>query len=570
MRRLTAKTNWALPALWLTLLVAGVASAADAPQRPAEDEIVYFLLPDRFENGDPSNDQGGLQGDRLATGFDPAHKGFFHGGDLKGLQSRLDYIKALGATALWVAPVFTNKVVQGPAGQESAGYHGYWITDFTRVDPHFGSNADFAALVDAAHARGLKVYLDIVANHTADVINYRECPGNGCSYRRRIEPPYTAFVPPAEQAVKVPAWLNDPQYYHNRGNSTFRDESSLDGDFAGLDDLETEHPQVVQGLIEVYGEWIRRYRIDGFRIDTVRHVNPEFWQAFVPAMLEVAQDSGIAHFHIFGEVATDELDPVLLAWHTRVAKLPSVLDFGFFNTVRATVAGTAPTRQLARLFEADALFEGGEAAALRLPTFVSNHDAGRFAHFVHKGLPQADDAEVLSRVVLAHAMLLTLRGVPVLYYGDEQGFAGLGGDQASRHDMFASRVAEYNADRRVGTQQRSATASFGTGNPLVPAITALAQLRAKHPALRRGLQKVRAYGDGPGVFAVSRFDPATGREVLIAFNTSTVPVVEQLQVQPASRRFASLLGRCATDATAAGVVTVQLAPLDYMVCEALP
>src|SRR3546814_7044818 len=116
-----------------------------------------FVLPDRFENGDPSNDRGGLTGDRLATGYDPAAKGFFHGGDLAGLTRRLDYIQGLGATAIWLAPIFKNKPVQGPKGQESAGYHGYWVTDFTRVDPHFGTNDEFKAFVDAAHARGMKI-----------------------------------------------------------------------------------------------------------------------------------------------------------------------------------------------------------------------------------------------------------------------------------------------------------------------------------------------------------------------------------------------------------------------------
>ena len=93
-----------------------------------------------------------LRGDRLATGFDPTHKGYFHGGDLKGLTRRLDYIEGMGATAVWLSPIFKNKPVQGPLGQESAGYHGYWVTDFTRVDPHFGTDADFKAFVDAAHA----------------------------------------------------------------------------------------------------------------------------------------------------------------------------------------------------------------------------------------------------------------------------------------------------------------------------------------------------------------------------------------------------------------------------------
>src|SRR3954451_975681 len=149
----------------LTMLAAMVVAtppAADYRARRPEDEVIYFLLPDRFQNGDPSNDRGGLTGDRLTTGFDPTHKGFFHGGDLKGLTDELDYIKGLGATTVWLAPVFANKAVQGGPGHESAGYHGYWITDFTKVDPHLGTNADFKAFVDAAHAKGLKVYMDIV------------------------------------------------------------------------------------------------------------------------------------------------------------------------------------------------------------------------------------------------------------------------------------------------------------------------------------------------------------------------------------------------------------------------
>ena len=135
-------------------LAPAAAAATGYRDRLPQDEVIYFLLPDRFENGDPANDRGGLSGDRLHTGFDPSDAGFYHGGDLKGLRSRLDYIQGLGATAIWVGPIFKNKPVQGGKGQESAGYHGYWITDFTRVDPHFGTNADFKALVDAAHARG--------------------------------------------------------------------------------------------------------------------------------------------------------------------------------------------------------------------------------------------------------------------------------------------------------------------------------------------------------------------------------------------------------------------------------
>ena len=166
------------------------AAAADYRARLPEDELIYFLLPDRFENGDAANDRGGLSGDRLTTGFDPTHKGYFHGGDIKGLLRRIDYLQGMGITAIWVAPIFKNKPVQGPPGQESAGYHGYWVTDFTQVDPHFGTNADFKALVDAAHARGMKVYMDIIANHTADVIQYQGCPIQACGYRSIADYPY--------------------------------------------------------------------------------------------------------------------------------------------------------------------------------------------------------------------------------------------------------------------------------------------------------------------------------------------------------------------------------------------
>ena len=169
---------------------AQAAPATDFRARLPQDEVIYFLLPDRFENGSPDNDTGGIAGGKLQHGFDPTDEGFYHGGDLAGLTRRLDYIQGLGATAVWVAPVFRNKPVQGEPGREFSGAHGYWITDFTSVDPHFGTDAEFAALVEAAHARGMKVYMDIIANHTADVIRYRECPKNDCAYRSRADYPY--------------------------------------------------------------------------------------------------------------------------------------------------------------------------------------------------------------------------------------------------------------------------------------------------------------------------------------------------------------------------------------------
>jgi glycosidase len=577
-------------------------SATDFRARPPEDEVVYFVLPDRFENGDTSNDAGGLEGERLTTGFDPTRKGFYHGGDLKGLTGRLDYIQGLGATAIWLGPIYKNKPVQGGPGQESAGYHGYWITDFTAIDPHFGKDADMRAFVDAAHARGMKVYLDIITNHTADVIQYRECAVSGCAYRSRADYPYsrkggidgapinpgfagddvrsaanfaqltradfayTPFVPPAEVSVKVPAWLNSPIYYHNRGNSDFSGESSLFGDFFGLDDLMTENPRVLQGFIDIYGAWIDRFGVDGFRIDTARHVNPEFWQAFVPAMLTRARARGIPHFHIFGEVAAEGVDVAQLARHTRVDKLPSVLDFAFAGAVYKTVAGSDGTSVLARLYEDDGLYEGGATAALRLPTFTGNHDFGRFAWLIRAARPGESDGEVLKRVMLANAMLFLLRGVPVVYYGDEQGFVGHGVDQDARQDLFASRVPSYNDQGLLGTSTTTAVANFNPQHPLYAQIAGLAKLRQTYPALRLGRQVVRAHGKAPGLFAVSRLGK-DGGELVVAFNTSTATVVAQIEVESGSTHFKSVRGGCAARLSAPGSFRVEVPPLSYVVCD---
>jgi len=583
------------------------AAAPDYRTRLPQDEVIYFVLPDRFENGDPSNDRGGLTGDRLKTGFDPTSKAFFNGGDFKGLTSRLGYIQGLGATAVWVGPVFKNKPVQGSPGHESAGYHGYWITDFMHVDPHFGTDADFKAFVDSAHARGMKVYMDIVVNHTADVIQYKECQGlapGQCRYRSIADYPYqrlggiggkpinpgfageqdesaanfakltdpnyayTVFVPPAERNVKVPAWLNNPIYYHNRGDSTFRDESKTMGDFGGLDDLFTENPRVVRGMIDIYESWIDKYHVDGFRIDTAQHVNPELWQQFVPAILARARADGIPHFHIFGEAAMDNMDPAHTAVHTRVDKFPSMLDFSFMWGILDVVQKGAPTDELATLFEGDALYQGGPEAALQLPTFIGNHDAGRFGAFAMRNLPNASPDELLKRDMLAHAMLLTLRGVPTIYYGDEQGFTGHGGDQDSRQDMFPSRVASYNDNKLIGTKATTAQSNFDPTHPLYREISKLAHIRTSHRALTRGLQVIRYAGDKPGLFAVSRFDPDNGREMLLLFNTSTAPIRQQVRVDTRSARFEALAGECPLSASAPGSVAIELPPLGYAVCDA--
>jgi len=581
-------------------------SAQTVRARAPQDEIIYFVLPDRFANGDPSNDRGGLSGDRLKTGFDPAHKGFFHGGDLAGLTQKLDYIKQLGVTAIWFAPIFQNKPVQGEPGQETAGYHGYWVTDFTRVDSHFGTNEEFSAFVDAAHGLGMKVYMDIITNHTADVIYFSECVGKpGCGYRSKADYPYwtkggiggarinqgfagdqihtaenfaqltdpafayTPQLPKGAERSKVPAWLNDPIHYHNRGNTSFYGEDSLYGDFVGLDDLMTESPRVVEGFIDIYASWIDRFGIDGFRIDTARHVNPQFWARFAPAMLARATAAGIPNFHIFGEVANDNMDPGFLAQHTRRDKLPAVLDFAFQAAVRDMLTGKSGTDLFASLIAGDVLYEGGDAAALQLPTFLGNHDMGRLAHMLDKAHPDASDAQRLDRLKLAHVLMMTARGVPTIYSGDEQGFVGDGNDQDAREDMFASAVASYNDNRLVGTSATTATANFDVGHPLYGLIAELSAMRKSHDRLRHGRTMLRSYGPKPGLLAFTRGED-DGEEILVFVNTSDAPVSANVEIGYRSRAFIGVIGTCPTTASAPGSVGVSLPALGYAVCRATP
>ena len=582
--------------------------------RLPEDEVIYFLLLDRFENGNPDNDTGGIPGGRLDHGFDPEAKGFFQGGDLEGLISRLDYLQEMGVTAIWLAPVFKNNPVQGPAGDESAGYHGYWITDFTTVDPHFGTIEDFRRFVDEAHRRGIKVYMDIITNHSADIIQYAECDGldepvpdvskTGCDYRRIADYPwttvggpggepinegfegddsrfltqdnfdkltdprwaYTPYVPEKFKGVKVPEWLNDPIWYQNRGNSPWQGEGSEYGDFSGLDDIMLENPRVQQGMIDIYGDWIRRFKVDGFRIDTVKHVRWELWRTMSPEFLRIAAEEGVPHFHIFAEVY--DFDPGYLARFTVEDGMPTTLDFGFQGAVRAYVAEGKPAEVLSQLFIRDGLYAGGRDGARRLPTFLGNHDMGRFSQFVYEANPEISDDEAFRRVRLAHAIMFLSRGVPTVYYGDEQGFVSDGGDQLARETLFPSRTAVYNDNDLIATDKTTADENFDTDHPLFVAFRDFAKLRMEHPALRRGRQVTRYADAEGGVFVMSRFDPETGVEYVIGFNAETRERRVNVTVDGASRRFDAILGLCQTGINATNSYTLTIPPLDAVMCRA--
>jgi glycosidase len=392
----------------------------------------------------------------------------------------------------------------------------------------------------------MKVFFDIITNHTADVIDYQEghrpvyvskdrepyrtaagTPFDDRDYAGTntfppLSPtesfPYTPFNPPGAP-VKEPAWLNDVTLYHNRGNTTFEGENSLYGDFFGLDDLFTEHPRVVNGMIDIYETWIRDFGIDGFRIDTMKHVNDEFWQKFGPEVLRYARAHGKRDFFMFGEVFdTTKSFTSHFPTHDNVQ---AVIDFPFQAAARDFASRSAPTSALEGFFAGDDWYTDADSNAYQLPTFLGNHDMGRIGGFVQADNPGAGDAEWVARDRLAHQLMYLSRGNPVVYYGDEQGFTGgTRGDQDARQTMFASRVPDYLDDDLLGTDATHAQANFVPSHPLYRSISDLAALTRRYPALRNGSQQHRFASSGPGVYAFSRVDRDEQREFVVALNNS--------------------------------------------------
>jgi pullulanase-type alpha-1,6-glucosidase len=599
-------------------LVPPVAATAAAPPAPPSDAVLaarparhdatreqfYFVLPDRFANGDTGNDRGGLTGTRLSTGYDPTDKGFYQGGDIKGLTRRLDYIKGLGTTAIWMAPIFKNKPVQGTGTNTSAGYHGYWITDFTQVDPHFGTNADLKNLISKAHAKGMKVFFDVIANHTADVVDNRQksydylskgafpyltkdgvpfddsdYAGGGAEAGRHGFPavnrdsfPYTPVVPAGQENVKVPAWLNDPTMYHNRGDSTFAGESSDQGDFSGLDDLWTERPEVVHGMERIYERWVHDYDVDGFRIDTVKHVDLPFWTQWATALDAYAAKHGRKNFFMFGEVYS--ADAAITSPYVTQGRLDATLDFPFQQAARDYVSGGGSAKELASVFADDYRYTSGKSNAYEQVTFLGNHDMGRIGHFLKADDPGATDARLMAKDRLANELMFLSRGNPVVYSGDEQGFTGSGGDKDARQPMFATRITDYLDDDELGTDRTAASDAYDTGAPLYRTIAGLSELRRKNPALADGVQTERYAADGAGIYAFSRTDAGQRVEYVVAVNNATEAKTADLTTYSAGMTFRAIHGGSGSVTSGADrkiTVTVPaLSSVVYRATEALP
>lgn len=569
------------------LILGKALELAPYQERSFQDEVFYFVLPDRFQNGDATNDLGAAEDDTKRAisrgGFDPADKGMYHGGDLAGLTEKLAYLDNMGVTAIWLTPILRNQAVQ----DNSSGYHGYWILDFSEIDPHLGSNAELKYFIDQAHKRNMKVFFDIITNHTADVIKYKECHSadglswllaeKDCPYKTVEQVAagdvYTPFIPAGNESLKTPTWLNDVNVYHNQGDSDWEGESALRGDFSGLDDIDTNSDKALNGMIDIYKDIIDEFKPDGFRIDTVKHVNMEFWQAFSPALITHAKSQGIDNFFMYGEVYSFESE--FLSRYTTTGKLQSVLDFALQNTLVKTLVEQQGTDVLAELFAKDHLYQSKDKTDIetntadQLVNFTGNHDMGRFAYFLKQSDQNYTEAEQIKRNLLAHAIIYFSRGVPVIYYGDEQGFVGDGNDQNARQDMMPSKVASYNDDDLLATDKTTADDNFDQQHLFYQTFSKYAALYQQYPALRLGQQTTLYSQDTPGLFVIQReyvskagpvtkidLSGNTKQKLMVVFNTDVEAQSLDLNIH---KQVLKLLYKSGAD------VSNKIAPLSFTI-----
>lgn len=434
------------------------------------NESIYMAFVDRFARSEQ---------DRR-----PA-RGEWHGGNLKALTGKLDYIKGLGFSTIWI-----NPVVQNAPG----GYHGYATTNFLAVDPRFGTMEDLQRLVREAHRRDMKVILDVVVNHTARVFDYKD--GDGWAGNRQAPKAIQRWT-----SALYPRELRRPDFFHRRGNVQDWNvrEQAENGDFMGLRDLATERRDVQNLLIRSVLWWIKQTDCDGFRLDTVKHADRSLWPRFDRAVRSYAARLGKQNFLLLGEVYDGRDAKVASYLGRRLGTDPktgrglgldSAFNFPAYFRDSEALHGRAPTAMLEASLKTNQKWFG-PTGLTHLGRFIDNHDVARF-------LGSGDSKRQL-RVALAHNFFAA--GIPTLYYGTEQGFRQPSQgpvDPGNRADMF---------DR------------FDTGEPLYGYVRELSRVRGSLEALRFGAQKVR-FSDpsGPGLYAFSRIH--NGEEVLVVLNTS--------------------------------------------------
>lgn len=490
------------------------------------DKIIYFLMIDRFNNPNAP----------------PKHLPFdvpiaeVQGGTIEGVRQKLSYIKDLGAGAIWVTPAFQNTQF------EEGSYHGYGIQNFLEIDPRFGTEQDLISLVDEAHARGIYVILDIVINHAGNVFDY-DLHGPVAPCQHPPSPPYDIHwrkedgspnppwrvapddIPLSDpdlnpKAAVFPHELRENRFFRRRGK--FCDE--LTGDFESLKEMVTEfavsddpvhgsHFPVRNFLIQLYQNIIAKFDIDGCRIDTLKHVERDFSLTFGNAIREYALSIGKRNFFTFGEVLAGE--EKLAEYTGRFAADPddlvgvdAALDFPLFFTLPGVAKGFTAPIDLANLYEhrKDVQRRGfGKGAVISshgessrfFTTFLDNHDGvegnRRRIRFEDPSDPEKFDDQVTAAV----AGLFALQGIPVLYYGTEQGLHGF--DPAGKSDLF---VREALWGRFPNPSQ-----SFDQNSKFYKAIRDISAVRDGQPALRYGRQYFRQISGSGTAFGFSRTAP---------------------------------------------------------------
>jgi alpha-amylase len=482
------KNRLGLPWIAASLLLFAANRAAGAFPSPDDwREInLYQIFTDRFCDGDPSNNNA----EASAAPYNPTDSRGIHGGDFKGIEKKLDYLQSLGITAIWISPIVLN--VGGSA------YHGYGAHNFYQLAPHWGSMADLTNMVAAAHARGIYVIVDIVCNHQGTRIDSTDSgypTFKSAGYNLR----WTT-------GVQYPAPFNLLTNFHNNGQiQNYVDPDQVKGELAGLDDLRTETDYVRTNMVEIYKYWIGVADVDGFRIDTVKHVEIGFWQHFNPAIRAYAASIGKTNFFQFGEIYDGAESKCGYYTGTQAGGAfcnDATVDFPLYYKANSVFAKAAGNTKQIRDHYATVATTFDPAAQPRLVTFLDNHDVTRF-------LNSANANNDTNRLRVGLAFLYSSLGVPCLYYGTEQAFNG-GTDPNNREDMFAGRFE----------QGPSRGDNFNLTHGLFQHVARLNNFRRLYPSLQRGTQ-VNLWNNpsGPGLFAYAR--RLGTEEVVVILNTGS-------------------------------------------------
>jgi glycosidase len=499
-------------ARWLSLFIfaaasfcrATLVSAQSVPNRFWQAQSIYQIITDRFYDGDTNNDNA--EGTYAPSGNGGSS---VHGGDFAGIEQKLDYLKALGATAIWISPVVLNTEGQ---------FHGYSAWNFYAVAPHWGSISNLQHMVQAAHARGLLVIDDIVVNHAGDLVT-----GSGSGYPNFNYPAgYTLGYVNSSKTYPAPFNLTatNPSLtnlFHNYGN--IQDYNNTNqvvlGWLSGLNDFRTETPYVRSNMAAIYEYWINQIGFDGFRVDTALEVDMGCWQSFCPAIHSYAATNGNTNFFIFGETFSGSETQVAAYTGTEDGgpfEFDSVLDYPLYENAIQSVFATATgaTSLIQNHYNSvDSLYD--PASRMQLVTFLDNHDNPRF-------LSTSESNNNTNRLEVALAFLYTARGVPSLYYGTEQGFDGTT-DPNDREDMFAGRFKDGPSGTVVQLTSPGVD-NFNMTHPLFQWVAQLNNFRRLYPALTLGSYVNQAStSTGPGLFAYSRV--LNTQEVFVVFNTAS-------------------------------------------------